>query len=269
MGHDAENIFRWAPTWLVCALLLVSLVLASEVGYRFGIRRRGDLARAEDTAGLQVILGALLGLLSLLLAFTYSYVVIRAEARKDAVIDEANAIGTAYLRASLVPAPIGPELQSVLREYLDTRIVSDELAEDPKRLQQAIQRSEEVQARIWPLVERIVAGRTPTPIDGTLVLSINEVIDLHTVRLAAARDHVPAVVMWMLFVLAVAAMDLCGYVSGSSGARHIGRNSIFAVMVVVVTFIILDLDRGSTGLIRVSQQSLEDVQRHLRAAELE
>src|SRR4029079_14596183 len=100
--------------------------------------------------GLGIVLGALLGLLSLLLGFTYSYVVIRAETRKTAVINEANALGTAYLRAQLVPPPVGPELRSVLREYLDTRIVADGVGEDPQRLRQAIARSEEVQSRIWP-----------------------------------------------------------------------------------------------------------------------
>jgi hypothetical protein len=264
MGYETGNIFRWAPAWLICGLLLAALLLAAEVGYRFARRRRGDSARAEDTGGLGIILGALLGLLSLLLGFTYSYVIIRAEARKSAIISEANAIGTAYLRALLLPAPVGPELQSVLREYLDTRILTDEVGQDPERLRQATRYSEEVQGRIWPLVQRALAGRTPNPVDALLVQSLNEVIDLHTVRLAAGRDHVPAVVMWMLSFCSVVAMFLCGFVSGAGGPRHFGRDSVIAVMIVAVTFIILDLDRPRSGFIRVSQQSLEDLRQSLK-----
>ncbi len=263
MGYEAQYLFRWAPSWLICAFLLVGLLLAAEVGYRVATRRRGNSPRNDDTGGLGIILGALLGLLSLLLGFTYSYVATRTEGRKHAVINEANAIGTAYLRASLVPAPVGPELRSVLRDYLDTRIVPDEVRDDPERLRQGIRHSEEVQARIWPLVQRALAGRTPNPVDGLLIQSVNEVIDLHTVRLAAARDNVPAVVMWMLFVLSGTALGLCGFLAGSAGARHVGRDSILALMIVVVTFIILDLDRPRSGLIRVSQESLEDLRRSL------
>jgi hypothetical protein len=264
VGYEADNFFRWAESWLVCAGLLVVLIAGAEVGFRFAVRRR-RAAKSDDTGGLGIVLGALLGLLSLLLGFTYSYVVIRSETRKTAVIDEANAIGTAYLRAELVPAPHGPELCMAIRHYLDTRIIDDEVGEDVDRLRQAVAYSEEVQSRIWPVLQRVLAGRTSTPADAVLIESLNAMIDMHTVRLAAGRDHVPAVVMWMLLFVSTAALLLCGVVAGVSGERHFGRNLVFALAIVVVMYIILDLDRPRGGLIRVSQQSLEDLRQSLGA----
>jgi hypothetical protein len=244
-------------------LFLTALLLAAEVGYRVATRLGGETKHADDKSDLGSIHGAVLGLLALLLGFTFAYVATRSEARKRAVIDEANAIGTAYLRAALMPAPAGPQLQSVLRDYLDTRMVADDVGEDPKRLREAIRHSEDVQARIWPLAQQALAGRAPNPIDGLLVQSLNDVIDLHTVRLAAARDHAPALVIWMLLFLSVVAMALSGFAAGIAGGRHLGRLTMVALLIVAVTFVILDLDRPRGGLIRVSQQSLNDLRQSL------
>jgi hypothetical protein len=129
--------------------LLVLLLLAVEAGVRAGTRARAQ-RKGEGTADLGTIQGAVLGLLGLLLAFTYSLAAGRQDARRGLLVREANAIGTAYLRAGLLPEPRRGELRAILRQYVDSRIAPDDVVRDPVRLAEAVQRSERVLQTLWP-----------------------------------------------------------------------------------------------------------------------
>ena len=257
-------ILYWAPMWLLGVIFLISLLLATECGHRMAACSR---VRQDSQAGahLGTVLAAVMGLLSLLLAFTYSFAATRADNRKQAVIAEANAIGTAYLRAGLVPDPTRSRLRVLLRDYADTRLVTGNILSTPSQWQMAIADTERIQSKLWPTAVRGMEGRSPTIIDSLLFQALNAVIDLHTIRLAAGRDRLPEVMPFMLFSIAVVVMCMMGYSTGLAGHRHPVMTTTLAVLYTVVTLVIIDLDRPRTGLVHVSQQSLIDVRRSMQA----
>jgi hypothetical protein len=262
---DLSELLYRAPMAVIAAGMLVVLLVGTEAGYRAGLRIRG---KGGEGAGreLGAIHGAVLGLLGLLLAFTYSFAAGRSEARHEKVVKEANAIGTAYLRAGLLPEPARAELQGILRAYVSTRLVPDEVVRDPRRLAAAIQTSERTLGSLWPTLERDLAGRPPTVLDGLMVQSLNEVIDVHGERLAAADYRVPPVILWLLFGVAVMAMAVTGWSAGLDGQRNMLFTGTLAVLVVAVVIVILDLDHPRSGFIRINQKPMMDLRDSLGAA---
>ena len=214
---ENQPLYRM-PALLLAAIFLVLLLAAVELGFRAGMRSR---RRREPQAGADfaTIQGAVLGLLGLLLAFTYAFAASRADIRKQNVIEEANAIGTAWLRAGLAAEPMRTELRGALTDYLDTRVQSQSVR-DASRMDDVVAVSEVAQARLWPCVERLLAARSPTVIDSLIVQSINEVIDMHTRRLAGFRDRVPEIILAMLALVGVASLGLAGFASGLVGRRN-------------------------------------------------
>jgi hypothetical protein len=264
MGALDETLY-WTSGWVLVLPLLVLLLLATEAGYRAGTASRSRRGAGDGgPPDLGTIPGAVLGLLALLLAFTYSFVTGRADARKQAVVSEANAIGTAWLRAGLAADPHRSVLRRLLRQYLDTRIVTDEVGGDRERLAARMAESERVQSQLWPSVERAVGGHSPvTPLDGLLAQSMNDVIDMHTTRMAAGRDRLPGIILLMLFAIATVSMGVTGYSGGLIARRSFIMTAILALMVTAVAYVIVDLDQPRRGLVRVSQQSLIELRESL------
>jgi hypothetical protein len=255
---DLSELLYRTPISLVAAGMLVALLVGTEVGYRSGSRIRAKGGRGADRE-LGAIHGAVLGLLGLLLAFTYSFAAGRSEARHEKVVKEANAIGTAYLRAGLLTEPARVELQGILRTYVSTRLVPDEVARDPLRLAAAIQASAQTLGDLWPALERYLAGRTPTVVDGLVVQSLNEVIDVHGERLAAANYRVPPVILWLVLGVAVMAMAVTGWGAGLDGPRNLLFTATLAALVVAVVIVIIDLDNPRAGFIRINQKPMTDL----------
>jgi hypothetical protein len=260
------EFFYSMPIWLIGCGLLVLLLLAVEAGVRAGARARARARRKEgETADFGPIQGAVLGLLGLLLAFTYSLAASRQDARRELVVQEANAIGTAYLRAGLLPEPRRGELRAILRQYVDSRIVPDEVVRDPVKMAEAVRRSEQILQTLWPAGSRNIEGQPPTVLDSLMFQALNEVIDLHTERLAAYEYRIPQIILWLLFVVATMAMAMTGFSSGLSGRRSLFFTSTLAVLVAAVIMVILDLDHPRRGLIRVSQRSMIQLRDSLQA----
>ncbi len=257
MRTAVSEFLYWTPVYVLGLLFLVALLAAVETGYRIGMRlkaRRGAVAAPE----LSTIQTAMLGLLGLLLAFTYSFVAGRVDARKQAVIEEANALGTAYLRTQFRSGPVGDRLRELLHDYAQTRVIADAAVTNEKELQAAIVGSERAMAELWPTAVKLADDRPSTPLDALLFQSINEVIDMHTRRLAASRDRLPGIILAMLVVIAVMSLGITGFSGGLAGRRSPFFTVTLAVMIAAVTLVIIDLDRPRSGLVRVSQQSLMD-----------
>jgi hypothetical protein len=258
-------ILESLPAHGVGLAFLAIMIVAVEIGYRAGthtMKRSGGKSPA-DVAAVQA---AVLGILGLLLGFTYAFVASRVEARRQAVIEEANAIGTAYLRASLAPEPIRGQLQQLLRQYLDTRIISDDVANDPQRLKEAVATSEGLQTQIWQTASKLLENRTPTTIDSILFTSLNEVFDMHTRRIAAGRDRLPILVFIVLVFIGVVSVGVTGFISGSAGNHRGIVNTLLCLLLTIVLWLIVDLDRPRKGLLRASQQSLIELQQSLHSA---
>ena len=244
------------PIWISGALFLVVMLLAHEVGYRLGLRR-GEMSRDGGSVGSDVVLTSILATFGLILAFTYAFTVSRADMRKRVNVDEANAIGTAFLRAGLVANPEGAELKRALLEYARTRVVTPESVSSRAKFNEALRRSLEAQAKLWPITERIVKSKRPGPIEASLVAAINQVLDMNTTRLTIAFDRLPQVILFMLLFVSGASLAIAGFNSGLSGRFSRWRMTVLALVLALVIFIIIDFDYPQQGFIRINQVPIQ------------
>ena len=240
---------------LTVALSLVAV----EAGYRFA-RHQQQRAHEEKETPLAGMVGGTVSLLAFMLAFTFGFAGSRFEDRRQVMLSEANAIGTTYLRAAMLPEPMRTEARSLLREYVDVRLE----AVQPGKLNQSIAKSEELYNRLWSLAVA-ATEKDRTPITALFVASLNEVIDLHAKRvMAVLRSRVPNEIWIVLYLIAVLAMVMMGYHSGLVRSRR----SIAMIALVIgfssVMFLIADLDRPGQGILRVSQQSMLDLRQSMK-----
>lgn len=244
--------------WSVGFLILLVLLLVLEVGHQVGLKQREHWVEKE-TAGGKVVLTSMLALLGLILSFTYLASVQRFEARKHSAILEANALGTAFLRADLVAEPRSTELKLALLDYARTRVLDNQnrsIRFTPEERNALLLKTIKEQAHLWPLTEKIVQENKPGPIEASLVQSINHVIDVHTIRLAAGLDKLPLVVTLMMLFMAAAALGVAGFNAGIYGKMSRGRMTAFALVLTLIMFVIQDYDRPTEGVIRVPTDSL-------------
>jgi uncharacterized membrane protein YidH (DUF202 family) len=238
---------------LTIFLVGLAVILAtSEIGHWLGMRAAGR--GGDDVSTLE---NAAFGMLALIIAFTFAMAVSRFEARRDALVSEANAIGTTALRARLLPEPHRAESLKVLREYVKIRLdITEHLASRTEPA--AIDRSNVLEEALWQQAKAIAAkdnGFVPT---GLFIQAVNDMIDSGGKRLAALRNRVPNIVLLSLFGLAAIAGGFTGYASGLDARRTRTPVYIIGLVVSVVILLILDLDRPSRGFIQVSQQPMID-----------
>ena len=248
------------PILIVFLLTVALIVLSVEVGYRIGMARARRSER-EREAPIDSMVGSTLGLLAFMLAFTFGMATSRYDARKQFVVDEANAIRTADLRAQLLPESHRNAIRALLREYVDVRL---EGVLQPGKLAFAIKRSEELHEILWSRVAAIGTEVTP-PDRAAFAASLVDLMNLHTKRLNAVTQNRIHRTIWLaLYALAVLAMGMVGYRAGISG-----RRSTIAIVAVAFAFsavlaLIIDLDRPQQGLVEVSQQTMIDLQTKMR-----
>lgn len=252
-----------ANEWIIALLLLVLLLAMNEAGFRLG--RHAESRTLEKTKSeISVVAGSIVGVLGLLLGFTMSMAVARFEARRQLVLEEANAIGTSYLRTQLLPAPDGPEIASLLSDYVNLRLEYARADQDFDQLQTARRQTARVQKEFW--VRAVAyAQKDPNPVRaGLILISLNQVIDLEAARWMTFLDRVPASVIYVNGFIALLAVSLVGYSFGVSGRRQVFSVCLLAVAISVVLAVILDLDRPRRGFIQVSQQPMIDLRDQLR-----
>jgi hypothetical protein len=246
------------PLWAVFIFILLVVLLSVEFGYRLGKYRRSR-REGEKEAPLGTMVGATLGLFAFILAFTFGLAASRFDTRRQLLLDEANAIGTTYLRAGMLPER-GEEVRRLLRDYVAARLE----AVQPGKLAEGIRRSENAQQQVWTEAEVIAEKNPNSIIVGLFVQSLNEMIDLHAKRVQAAmRSRIPGAIWLGLFAVAVLSLAAMGYLEGLSGTRRSLAVIAVAIAFSVVIELIADLDRPQEGVLRVSQQALLDVQRSM------
>jgi hypothetical protein len=247
------------PLWLLAGGTVVVLLLAVEGGYRLGGYRR---RRSEQEHGAHVLalVTATLGLLALVLAFTFSLAANRFEARKQMVVDEANAIGTTYLRAGLLSGGRGENVRKLLRDYVDLRL----LAARRDHVEQAVQRSEELQRELWREAEAAAREQPGSAAVKLFIESLNRTIELHAMRVKVAiRSGVPSVLWEALFLMAILNLSAVGYHAGLIGTRRSPTIATVVVSLTIVLILIADLDRPQEGALQVSQQAMIDLRRRM------
>lgn len=242
------------PLWLILVVTLLLIMLAIEAGFRLGQFRREHAADEKD-APVGAVVGAILGLLAFILAFTFGMAASRFEDNRILILDEANAIGTTYLRASLLPQSQRTEVCNLLREYVDIRLNRP----PDERIEQAIARSEAIQNRLWSHAVA-AAGRDNSPAVALFIQSLNETIDLQAKRVTAGlRSRIPLQIWGALYLFAGASMAAVGYYTGRTGTRRSLAWPALAVAFSVVMLLIADLERPADGALQVSKQALVDV----------
>lgn len=252
---------------LIAVILFVAMSVTIEIGNRIG-RYLHDGSNESIRSQVNALQGSLLGILALLLGFTFSQSLQRYDVRSAAVVDEVNAIGTTYLRTDVLPGEIAVQSKKLLREYINTRIdaasVSLDRYEDRQELQAVARR---LQDQLWKLAVQ-ASGTTDSPATVNLYLqSLNELIDSNAKRDAALDRHVPELVLFLLFGTFILTGSLLGYAAGVSGTRVSKGSYILVSLIVVLVFIIIDLDRPRRGLIEVDQSSLVQLGAMLNAEE--
>jgi hypothetical protein len=239
------------------------LVAALEIGFWVKKGRVKGGSDSIEKADIALILGAVLTLLALLLGFTYSMSMDRFEARRQLVVEEANAIGTTYLRAKTMPEPRSSEIQELLRQYAALRVEIAGMADDaPEKIRGIDNRTKELHGLLWPHAAAL-ARESPNPVISVFLQTLNEMIDLHTKRLAEFRNRVPFSIYLVLFVVSTITLWLVGYYFGWHRQRVRILTTMLALLVASVMWLILDLDQPVRGAIKASQQSLIELHQDL------
>jgi hypothetical protein len=251
------NRYGLLPIFLVSLLLLIS---ATEIGRWLGKRGGG---RVEDN--VPTLEGAVLGLLALMIGFTFAMALSRFETHRDAVLDEANAIGSTALRARLLPAPYNAECIKLLKRYVQVRLDITQHVLSPTDLNAAVTWSNEIQEALWQQAKAVAAtdnGMVPT---GLFIQSLNDMLDNQAKHLSAIRDRVPNLVFLTLYGIAAIASALAGYASGLG--RRPSQFPVYIMIVLVCALILLiqDLNRPLNGFIEVSRQPMIDTASSINA----
>ncbi len=253
-------------TMLGVTVLLLGMLAASEIGRRIGMREAardsGELARGTGPAQ-----AALFALLGLLLAFTFSGAASRFEARRHLITEETNAIGTAYLRVDLLPEDAQPEIRSLFHRYLDVRVATYRNVSDEKATAAKLAEGGSLQQEIWSkCVEASLRPGTPTQTAMLVVPALNAMIDITATRVMASRNHPPPIAYLLLAGLSLVGALFVGYGTSTNRRRSWLHTFLFAVILALTIYVIVDLEFPRFGLIRVddADQTFEELRDSMR-----
>ena len=243
--------------FLILYPLIALLILgAAEAGGLIGRWHRGPQTNLGDMGTLT---GAAIGLFGLLLAFNFSFALARFDVRRTMVLEEANAISSTANFALMLPETDRKPILSLLRDYAAVRAGLG-IPYDSARLQHDIDRSLDLQARLWQQAVSATSAAPQSLPAYRFVASLNEVNNIHERRLTALRYHIPAEIRFMLVGVGMVAMGFTGYHAGLNGAHRRVANLIMAATAATLIAGVVDLDRPSRGLIEVPVQPLIDAE---------
>lgn len=235
----------------VTLILFIGMLGLLETGRRIGNRRLAQDAEGAR-AGTGTVEGAVFALLGLLIAFTFSGASARFDERRALITQEANDIGTAYLRLDLLPSADQPQLREAFRHYLDSRLEIYRVIRDIPAAQAAMAKSSELQTEIWKQAVAAAHAQGASPDAVKLLLpALNDMFDITTTRAMALLTHPPLIIYLMLFGVALASALLAGYGMAGGKSRNWLHMVGFALVVAVAVYVILDLEFPRRGLIRV------------------
>lgn len=254
-----------ATTGVLLALgLFLSMLVLLEVGRRTGISRRKTVGEAYG-AGLGAVEGAVFGLLGLLIAFTFSGAASRFDDRRALIVEEANDIGTAWLRVALLPPEAQPALRQKFREYTDARIAVYDALPDIEAARGHLARANAIQGEIWDLAIPATQGGAPSA-PMLLLPALNSMFDIANTRYWATQMHPPIVIFALLISLALCCAVFAGYGMSATPNRNWLYSIGFALVLSGAVLVIVDLEFPRLGVIRLNtfDHAIKDVRESMR-----
>jgi len=241
-------------TILLAIYLFLGLLGSVEIGYR-----KGKRDQANDSDGKIESLGTVdstvFGLLGLILAFTFTGALTRFDYRRELIVKEANAIGTAYLRLDLLPPNSQAKLRPLYKQYVQARIDIYENVEDKLLTKERYQETLKLQNQIWQIANSSVLIEKNPGIISFVLSSTNDMIDISNDRIQATKIHPPNVVYVFLFVLAIVSGLLIGYNMSANQQRYFYHIVLFCLIISSVIYVILDLEYPRLGLIQIDEHN--------------
>ncbi|MGH7242226.1 MAG: DUF4239 domain-containing protein [Phycisphaerales bacterium] len=250
----------YANSSLIVGALFVGVLVCIEVGRRVGkhLQKRGEDPGKSGTGAVEAAAFALLGLL---IAFTFSGAAARFDARRIQIVNEANAIGTAYLRVDLLPPETQAEIRDLFRTYTDVRLEIYRAVPDMQKVRQLQARSAVEQDKLWSTCVAACAKAPSPAVTSMMIPALNEVFDVAMLRTAASDLHVPTIVMVALFGISMGCALFAGFDMSVASRRSVMHFFGFALLMAFVVFVILDMEFPRLGLIR-----LDSFDRYMEAA---
>jgi hypothetical protein len=253
------SVFDSMPLWGVFLATIGLIVAALGLGHRIGKwehERRGTKPEASSA-----MVGATMGLLAFMLAFTFNNASGRHDARKALVVEDANAIEKTWLRAAFLDEPQRTEMRRLLREYVDLHVRTAAMKVDVRL---AVAKSDSLHDRMWAIAAEMAERQPGSIMGGLFVESLNEMFDVQLKRLTiGVRTRVPATIWFALYSLMAVGMLMLGIQTGLGRVRHSGSELALAMALSIVLYLIADLDRPGQGLVKVSQQAMTELQAKL------
>jgi len=238
---------------------IIIVIVSIELGHRAGnlLQRR---KKNEKGPMVSVISSSILGLLAFILAFTFGTVSDRFDARKSLVREEANQIGTLWLRTDFISEPERSETRKLIRDYLALRIDLNESLDD-EHVQKAMAESVTIQQQLWTMAIRHSQTDLRSDIGALYFESLNKLIDIENLRIAVAyKAHLPRGLWISLFILLVFGMLCIGYYAAITESTRNFATLILAFSFSLVIFMISNLDQLQSNYFKISQQPLTDLQ---------
>jgi hypothetical protein len=237
-------------------LILMTMAVGAGVALRAWNDGGRQIGKKGEDGGLEgYVVSAVLGLLALLMGFTFSLAVDRFETRRTLVLEEANAIGTTYLRAQLLEQPHRERISQLLVNYTDNRIALAKAP--PDRVAPLLAANDRMLTDLWAATASAFVTIKGIDFSSTFVDGVNNVIDLDAARKTARMARVPSEVFFVLFVYLVVTAGVLGYVF--VGNRGRGAAIFMLVLLTLSLLLILDIDRPNKGGIRESQTAMEQL----------
>lgn len=233
---------------MLCAGIFLILWAALEAGRV--IARRNMAGASEVTGG--AIDAAVFALLGLLVAFTFSGAASRFDHRRELIVQEANAIGTAWLRIDTLSSDAQPAMREGFRSYIESRTAAYAVVADDAAFRAALERSGQLQRQLWQ--QAIEAGRSPDALPDAhklLLPALNDMIDITTTRAMATEMHPPAAIYAMLFALVLVASVLAGYSIGGNRSRGWMHMAAYAATMAITITVIIDMEFPRMGAITI------------------
>lgn len=238
------------PEPLIILVLFFLIILAEWIGIK--VKQNQIKQKADVKESLGSVEGSLLGLLALLLSFTFSMSASKNETRKQVIIEEANDVGTVILRCDLYQEKERQALRTELKHYLESRIAYYQAGTDPVKISAALVKSDQGSQKIWIKVSQLARDKENIVATQQMVPALNNMIDIVTTRDAGNNAHIPDSILWLLFLLTVVSGFLIGYSSKGDGINWIIVCG-FALVMIMTIYIIIDLDRPRRGIINMDQ----------------